>query len=70
MRRAATKRVTVNLPADLLKTARDVSGRGITETVVEGLTMLAHRRAAEKARALRGTLKLQIDLEKSRERHR
>lgn len=33
------RRVTANLPASLLKEACQVSGRGITEALVEGLTL-------------------------------
>jgi len=66
----AIKRVTLNLPAALLKKAQSVSKQGITETVVESLELLARRRAADQARALRGRLQLHVDLEASRERRR
>ena len=65
---AAIKRVTVNLPAQLLNEAEQVSGRGITETIVLGLQLLARRRAYAKAIALKGKLNLTIDLDSSRER--
>ena len=64
------KRVTVNLPARLLSDAQGVSRAGITETLVEGLELLARRRAAQQALKLKGRLHLRIDLEKSRERRR
>jgi hypothetical protein len=70
MVRAATKRVTVNLPDALLREAGEVTGKGITETLIEGLQVIARRRAHAKAMALRGKLDLQIDLEVSRERGR
>lgn len=66
----ALKRVTVNLPAKLLADAQEVSKGGITETLVEGLNLVARRRAAERARKLRGKLDLKIDLDVSRERRR
>jgi hypothetical protein len=66
----AIKRVTVNLPAKLLTEAEAVSGRGITETIVLGLELLARRRAYAKALALKGKLHLDIDLDVSRERAR
>jgi hypothetical protein len=66
----AIKRVTVNLPAKLLASARGVSKAGITETLVEGLELIARRRAAERALKLRGKLDLNIDLDVSRERRR
>jgi hypothetical protein len=62
------KRVTVNLPAKLLADAEAITGRGITETIVEGLRLLARRRAYAKALALRGRLELDIDVGASRER--
>jgi hypothetical protein len=67
---AAPKRVTANLPKDLLDGAMAVTGKGITETLVEGLRLVRRARAYEKAMALRGKLRLDVDLEESRERHR
>ncbi|HTM46643.1 MAG TPA: hypothetical protein VL137_16925 [Polyangiaceae bacterium] len=67
---AAIKRVTVNLPAKLLSEAEEVSGGGITETIVLGLGLVARRRAYTKALALKGKLHLDIDLDLSRERAR
>jgi len=66
----AVKRVTVNLPAKLLSDAQGVSKTGITETLVEGLELLARRQAAQQALRLKGKLHLRIDLDKSRERRR
>ena len=62
------KRVTVNLPRHLLRDASEVTGAGTTETIVQGLQLLARRRAYTKALALKGKLDLRIDLEASRER--
>lgn len=62
--------MTVNLPDDLLQEAELVTGRGITETLIEGLKLLAQRRAYAKALDLRGKLDLKIDLDASRERAR
>jgi hypothetical protein len=64
----AIKRVTVNLPAKLLSEAEEVSGRGITETIVLGLELLARRRAYARAMALKGKLHLDVDTDLSRER--
>lgn len=68
MVRPAIKRVTVNLPDALLREAEKVTGKGITETLIEGLQVIARRRAHAKAMALHGKLDLRIDLEESRER--
>jgi hypothetical protein len=66
----ATRRVTANLPAGLLDDACSATGKGITETLVAGLTLVTRTRAAGKAAKLRGRLRLDIDLEASRERAR
>lgn len=65
-----TRRITANLPTNLLKEACEASGAGITDTLIQGLTMVARSRAAAKAARLKGKLKLDIDLEVSRERPR
>lgn len=65
-----TRRVTANLPIDLLDQATRASGKGITETLVAGLTLVKRSAAARKARALRGRIHLNLDLEVSRERAR
>lgn len=65
-----TKRVTANLPDDLLQDAMEVTGKGITDTLIEGLRRVRQTRAFEKARALRGKISLKVDLEESRERNR
>ena len=67
---ASTQRITANLPEDLLRAAMQVTGRGITETLVTGLRLVRQSRAHERALALKGKLRLDIDLEKSRERRR
>jgi hypothetical protein len=67
---AKTRRITANLPGDLLDDAMHVTGEGITGTLVTSLRLLRRSRAYEKALALRGKLKLTIDLDESRERPR
>lgn len=64
------RRITANLPKDLLDDAMKVTGKGITETLVEGLRQVRRRTAYEKAMALRGKIKLDVNLESARERHR
>lgn len=64
-----TQRITANIPKDLLREAQRVTRSGITETLVEGLHLLKRRRAYDKAMALKGKLRLQVDIEKSRERN-
>ncbi len=64
------RRVTANLPADLLEEACQVSGAGVTETLTQGLSLVKRGAALAKASRLRGRLKLDIDLQVSRERSR
>jgi hypothetical protein len=66
----STRRVTANLPRELLDAAMEVTGKGITDTIVEGLAQVQRRRFYERAVALRGKLKLEIDLDEIRGRHR
>jgi hypothetical protein len=66
---AQVKRITANLPRDLLEDAIRVSGKGITDTLIEGLEMVRRSAAYEKAMALKGKVRLDIDLEVSRERN-
>ena len=47
-----------------------VTGKGVTDTLVEGLKLVRHARAYEKATALRGKIQLDVDLDVSRERNR
>jgi hypothetical protein len=67
---ARIRRVTANLPEDLLQDAMDASGQGITDTLVAGLRLVRQSRAQGKAMALRGKIRLDIDLDRSRERRR
>ncbi len=64
------RRITANVPEQLLEEAMEVTGKGITETLVEGLRLVRRARAYEKAMALRGKVNLSIDLDVSRERRR
>ena len=64
------KRITANLPKDLLEEAMKVTQKGITETLVAGLRQVRRQSAYQAAMALRGKIKLDVDLEGSRERRR
>jgi hypothetical protein len=46
------------------------TGRGITETIVEGLERLKRADAYRKAMALKGKVQVSVDLDGSRERRR
>ena len=65
---AKVKRITANLPDQLLKDATAVTGLSLTETLIQGLKLVKRAAAYEKAKALKGRLDLDIDLDGSRER--
>ena len=64
------RRVTSNLPADLLEEACCVCGVGVTGSLTRGLCLGKRGAALTKASRLRGRLKLDVDLLVSRERPR
>jgi hypothetical protein len=64
------RRITANLPEDLLDEAMKLTRKGITETLVEGLRLVRRSHGYDRAMALRGKLQLDVDLESSRERRR
>lgn len=64
------RRITANLPGDLLDAAQEVTGKGITETIIEGLEQVKRRRFYERALALRGKLKLKVNIGEARGRNR
>lgn len=63
---AKVRKVTVNLPADLLEDAVRITAKGITPTIVEGLHELKRRDKRSALRQLRGKVRFQLDLDASR----
>lgn len=57
-----TKRITANLPEELLAKAVQATGLGITETLVAGLELIIRKQAIEKASLLKGKIHLEQDL--------
>ena len=66
----ATRKVTIEVPAELLRRARRSTGEGITATVRRGLELVAARSAYEDLRRLRGAVNLTIDVEALRQDRR
>ena len=64
--RSKTKKITVNVPVDLLETAVKITGRGVTPTVIEGLEELERRAKRSALRALRGKVRVELDLNETR----
>lgn len=63
----AVRRITANIPENLLLEAEKVTGKGITGTIIEGLKLLKRTKAYDKAQQLKN-VELQIDVGVSRER--
>lgn len=62
-----TRKITVEVPEELLERAVECSGEGITATVRRGLELVAAGRAYDALRSLRGKVRLNVDLERLRE---
>jgi hypothetical protein len=60
------KKITANLPAELLARAQRATGLGLTETLVAGLEELEKRNKRSALRGLRGRVKLELDLDETR----
>jgi hypothetical protein len=61
------RKVTVELPGELLRKAQRTTGAGITATIRRGLELVAAGRAYEELRRLKGKVTLSLDLEDLRE---
>ncbi len=56
------KKLTLEVPEDLLKRATKATGEGVTPTVRRGLELVAASGAYTKLRALRGKVKFSVKL--------
>jgi hypothetical protein len=61
------RKITANIPAELLERAQRATGLGITETLVAGLEELQRTQKRSALRALRGRVKIELDLEATRQ---
>lgn len=64
---AAERKVTVHLPEDLLDRAQKATGEGITETLRQGLRLVAAGDTFRRVAKLRGRVKFSVDVAKLRE---
>ena len=60
------KKITVQIPADVLDRAMKATGKGITPTVIEGLTEIERRAKRTALGKLRGKVRFELDLEETR----
>lgn len=56
------RKITVQIPEELLRKARKATGLGLTSTIRQGLELVAAGRAYERLRRLRGKVKFSLDL--------
>lgn len=63
---ARTRKITVNVPVRTLENAVKITGKGVTPTVIEGLEEIERRAKRSALRALRGKVRLELDLEDPR----
>ena len=59
-----TRKITVEVPADLLERAQRSSGLGVTQTVRTGLSLVAASQAYARLRQWRGRVKFSRSLER------
>ncbi len=63
----AQRKVTVHLPEELLDKAQKASGQGITETVRQGLQLIAAGDTFRRVSMLRGRVKFSVGAKQLRE---
>jgi len=64
---AKVKKVTVDVPGELLRRAQKTTGQGITATIRTGLQLVAATGAYEALRRLRGRVRFSVDWRELRE---
>lgn len=62
-----TRKITVEVPADLLKRAQKASGVGVTATVRQGLEKIARSDAYKRLLELQGKVHLTYDIDELRQ---
>jgi len=60
---SGVRKITVHVPEALLEKAQRETGEGVTETVRQGLSLVAASSAFDRLRRMRGTVRLAIDLD-------
>ena len=63
----AQRKITVQLPTDLMERALKASGQGLTETIRQGLRLVAAGETFRQVAKLRGSVKFSVDLARLRE---
>lgn len=63
----ADRKITVHIPEDLLDRAQKSSGQGVTETVRQGLRLVAAGDTFRRVAKLRGRVRFSLDFARLRE---
>lgn len=63
---AALKKITANLPENLLADTMRLTGKGITPTLIDGLMELQRSSKRTALRSLKGKIHFELDLHKTR----
>jgi hypothetical protein len=63
----AERKITLNVPEELLARAQKASGQGITETIRQGLRLVAAGDTFRDVAKLRGKVKFSLDLARLRQ---
>lgn len=63
---SALRKVTVNLPEEALARGQAITKKGVTATLVEALDALDRQERRSALRALRGKVRIDLDLERTR----
>lgn len=58
---ATARKVTVELPSDLLRRAQKSTGQGVTATIRKGLELVAASRTYDDLRRLKGRVSFSVD---------
>ena len=61
------RKITLNVPEELLAAAQRTTGQGVTETVRQGLRLVAAGETFRRLSKLRGSVKFTVNLERLRE---
>ena len=62
----AARKITVEVPNELLRRAQKSTRQGVTATIRRGLELVAARRAYDDLRRLKGRVRFTIDIDKLR----
>lgn len=66
MLHSETQKITAHIPAHLLHSAQEITGKGITETIKAGLEQLTRMQAYENLRQWRGKITFSTNLSELR----